>query len=218
MDENNTTETEPAFPDAIQDQTIEAPPRTEVRDTYDELIECELTEEDKATKRERLETVDRELVRLDTEKKAAAKVYTNQIKPLAAERESILEALNAGTERRQVECYEHFVKDSAGNILRVEVRRVDTDEVHEERAATEEEKEDAANEHRQPGLFDGGGSEPPPDYVSDPADEDTDEDDLEPTPEAMAQQAEDEQRLVRTTSKEAKARKSKRATAEQGAE
>lgn len=209
---DNTTTDTAAFPDAIQDQTIESPPPAE-RDTYLELVEVQLTAEDRDAKRVELEGVDREIIRLEEQKKAEAKAVNNQLKPLKAKRECILGDLDAGVEKRQMECYEHPVTSPAGVLLRFDIRRVDNDEKVDERPATQDEQEDA----RQPGLFDGGGSEAPPDYVSDPADEDTDED-LEPTPEAMAQQAEDEQRLVRTTSKEAKARKSKRATAEQGAE
>ena len=121
------------FADAIQDETIETaapsepPPR---HDSYEELIECSLSDEDKEEKRKRLESVDREIIRLEEEKKAAAKVFTNQIKPLQAERESILGALDSGTEKRHVEVYEHFDE----RLGKVEVRRVDTDAVIEERA------------------------------------------------------------------------------------
>jgi hypothetical protein len=204
------------FTDAIQDETIEPAPAsgpTERDDTYDELIECDLSDADKAHKRERLETVDREIIRLEEEKKAAAKVYVNQIKPLQAERESILQALDSGTEKRHVECYEHFDE----RLGKVEVRRVDTDAVVEERAMTAAEREDLAEE-RQGDLFDGGGSEPPPADLRDPADPVSPED-FEPSTEALAQAAEDEGRVVKTSSKEAKAKKAKRqAAAEQDAE
>ncbi len=205
------------FADAIQDETIEAPDTTPPRahqDTYEELLDEALTEEDKATKRERLETVDREIIRLEEEKKAAAKVYVNQIKPLQAERESILGALDAGTEKRYVECYEHVVEDQVGNIVRIEVRRVDTDAVVEERAATEAEREEAAAA-RQGDLFNGD-SNPPPADLTDPADDDN----FEPEPEALAQAAEDEGRVVKTTAKEARAKRAskKNGAAEHGAE
>jgi hypothetical protein len=213
------------FADAIQDETIDTtPPPAPERDTYEELIEEALTDEDKAAKRERLETVDREIIRLEEEKKAAAKVFTNQIKPLQAERDSILEALDAGTEKRRVEVYDFLVIDpSSQEILRVEVRRVDTDAKVDERAATAEERRDHFAS-LQGDLFDGGGSQPPPADLRDPADDPEsdgdDSEDFEPTAEALAQAAEDEQRVVRTSSKDVKAKKTKRAkaAAEQGAE
>jgi hypothetical protein len=208
-----------AFPDAIQDETIETapPPPNEERDTYEELIEITLTPEDIVAKHEKLEHVDRELVRLDTEKKAAAKVFTNQIKPLQAERESILDALAAGTEKRHVEVYDHFVIDPGSQeIINVEIRRVDSDAKVDERAATAEERRDQFAS-LQGDLFDGGGSQPPPADIYDPADPVTAED-FEPTPEALAQAAEDEGRVVKTSSKEAKAKKAKRQQAEQDAE
>jgi hypothetical protein len=196
------------FADAIQDETIETdPPPAGERETYEELVEVKLSAEDIVSKHERLETVDRELVRLDTEKKAAAKVFTNQIKPLQAERESILDALAAGTEKRHVEVYEHFDE----RLGKVEVRRVDTDEVIEERAMTAQEREDAALA-RQGDLFDGGGSQPPPaDDVENNVD---DPHDLEPTPEALAQAAEDTGRVVRTNAAEVR---KKRASKKNGA-
>jgi len=202
------------FADAIQDETIEQttnaePNNTIKHDTYEELLDEALTEEDKAAKRERLETVDREIIRLEEEKKAAAKASNNKIKPLVAERESLLQALDSGTEKRHVEVYELF-DDRLG---KVEVRRVDTDAVIEERAMTAQEREDAAAE-RQGDLFDGGGSQPPPADLVDPADPVTPED-FEPTPEALAQAAEDEGRVVKTTAKEVKAKKAKRAAAQE---
>lgn len=207
---DNTTTDTAAFPDAIQDETLETqPPPPPDRETYDEPLDCVLSDEDKEEKRKRLETVDRELVRLDVEKKAAAKVFNNQIKPLAAERESILEALDSGTERRMVECYEFQVKDAAGNLVRVEVRRVDDDSVVEERAATEDEIRESA----QGDLFSGGSSAPPP-----PDDDPVTPEDFEPTPEALAQAAEDEGRVVKTNSKEAKAKRKQREQANGSAE
>lgn len=208
---DNTATDTAAFPDAIQDETIDTePPPPAERDTYEELVECELTDEDKAAKRERLEAVDREIIRLEEEKKAAAKVFTNQIKPLQAERESILEALDSGTEKRNVECYEH-VDERLGKI---EVRRVDTDAVVEERAMTAGERDDAAA-RRQGDLFASTGSSAPS-----PPDEDEVDEDLEPTPEALAQAAEDEGRLVKTSSAEVKRKSQSRkaAPAESGAE
>lgn len=198
------------FADAIQDETIEPAPVSAApdrSDTYDELIECDLSDEDKAHKRERLETVDREIIRLEEEKKAAAKVFTNQIKPLQAERESILQALDSGTEKRHVAVYEHFDE----RLGKVEVRRVDTDAVVEERAMTREEREELDG-RRQGDLFDGGGSEAPPADVYDPADGPSgDSEDFEPTAEALAQAAVDEERVVKISSKEAKAKRNKRA-------
>ncbi len=212
------------FADAIQDETIEAPDTTPPRahqDTYEELLDEALTEEDKATKRERLETVDREIIRLEEEKKAAAKASNNKIKPLVAERESLLQALDSGTEKRHVEVYEFFAVDpTSQEILRVEVRRVDTDAVVEERAATAEERRDHFKS-LQGELFDGGGSEPPPADLRDPADDDSDgAGDFEPTQEALAQAAEDEGRVVKTTAKEARAKRAskKNGAAEQDAE
>jgi hypothetical protein len=204
------------FADAIQDETIThddqtdgAPPERD--DTYEELIEHELTEDDKAHKRERLETVDREIIRLEEEKKAAAKVFTNQIKPLQAERDSILQALDQGTEKRLTEVYERF-DDRLG---KVEVRRVDTDEIVEERAMTQQER-DEAGERAQGKLFDdGGGSVPPPADESDAGDSD---DDFEPTPEALAQAAVDEERVVKISSKDAKAKRASKKRAAAAAE
>ena len=192
------------FADAIQDETIETPdtdaPPPPERDTYEELIECELSEEDQAEKRKRLESVDREIIRLEEEKKAAAKVFTNQIKPLQAERESILQALDSGTEKRHVEVYEHY-DDRLG---KVEIRRVDTDAVVEERAMTAEERTRSA----QGDLFAARGSEPPPDYVVDPADQSEegahDDESFEPTDEALAQAASDEGRVVRLKASDAR--------------
>lgn len=193
------------FADAIQDETIDTLPPAP-RDTYEESIECELTDEDRDAKRQRLESVDRELIRLIEEKKAAAKVFTNQIKPLEAERESILQALDSGTEKRMVECYEHFDE----RLGKVEVRRVDTDAVVEERAMTAAERDDVAAK-KQGDLF--GDDDTAPDYVRDPADDDSEEpedaeESFEPTAEALAQAAEDTGRVVRMTSAEVKKRKS----------
>jgi len=187
------------FDDAIQDETIDTtPPAPTERETYEELVECPLTPEDQDAKRLRLETVDREIIRLEEEKKAASKVFVNQIKPLQAERESILEALDAGTEKRMVECYER--RDD--RLGKVEIRRVDTDEVVEERAMTIEEREAA----QQGDLFSSGGSSAPP-----PADDDpVTPDDFEPTAEALGQAAADEGRVVKTNSKKAKAKKKQR--------
>lgn len=203
------------FNDAIQDETIEAPdtdaPPPPDRETYTELIECTLSEEERDEKRKRLEAVDRELIRLDVEKKAAAKVFTNQIKPLEAERDSILQALDAGTEKRQVEVYEHF-DDRLG---KVEVRRVDTDAVVEERAMTAQEREDSA----QGDLFASQGSAPPLD-ITDPADPESADgaNDFEPTAEALGQAAVDENRVVKISAKEARAKKKQREAAAEGGE
>lgn len=174
------------FADAIQDETIDTtPPPAPARDTYEELLEEALTDEVKAAKRERLETVDREIIRLEEEKKANAKVFTNQIKPLEAERDSILQALDQGTEKVRRAVYDFLVIDPASQeILRVEVRRVDTDAKVDERAATAEERRDHFAS-LQGDLFDGGGSESPPAYVRDPADDET----PEPEPEATKQEA-----------------------------
>jgi hypothetical protein len=198
------------FADAIQDETIThddptdgAPPEHD--DTYEELIEHELTEDDKAHKRERLETVDREIIRLEEEKKGAAKVFVSQIKPLQAERDSILQALDQGTEKRQTRVYERF-DDRLG---KVEVRRVDTDEIVEERAQTQQERDEAA-ERAQGKLFDdsdGGGSVPPPAIIDGEFPEVGEGDDFEPTPEALAQAAVDEERVVKISSKDAKAKR-----------
>lgn len=199
------------FQDAIQDETIETPdteaPPPPDQETYTELIECTLSEEERDDKRKHLESVDRELIRLEVEKKAAAKVFTNQIKPLEAERDTILQALDSGTEKRQVEVYERF-DDRLG---KVEVRRVDTDEVVEERAMTAQEREDSA----QGDLFASQGSAPPPD-ITDPADPEgaESEGDFEPSVEALAQAAEDEGRVVKISSKDAKAKRAKRQAAE----
>lgn len=193
------------FADAIQDETIEKaiaesgdmPPK----DTYFELVECQLTDEDRANKRIELEGVDREIIRLEEQKKAEAKAVNNQLKPLKAKRELILQDLDAGVEKRQVECYEH-VDDRLG---KVEIRRVDTDEVVEERAMTAEE--------RQGDLFAGTSSSHPP-----PIDHEFDEvddspvtpEDFEPTPEALAQAAEDEGRVVKTNAAEVRKKRAKK--------
>ncbi len=163
------------FADAIQDETIEetttaAPNSTVRQDTYEELLEEALTEEVKAAKRERLETVDREIIRLEEEKKAAAKVFTNKIKPLEAERDGILQALDQGTEKVRRAVYDFLVIDPASQeILLVEVRRVDTDAKVDERAATAEERRDHFAS-LQGDLFSGDSNPPPADLV-DPADE-----------------------------------------------
>ncbi len=214
------------FADAIQDETIEtnardtdAPPPPD-RDIYQEAVEITLTDEDRLTKLQRLAVVDAEVIRLEEEKKAAAKVFTNQIKPLEAEREGILKALADGTEKRMVDCYEDF-DERLGNVY---VRRVDTDEVVEERAMTAAEREESA-ERRQGNLFgdDTRDTDAPPPDLHDPADPDNnldDDQDLEPTPEALALAAEDEGRVVKTTAVEVKTRKRKQrdAAAEELAE
>lgn len=196
------------FENAIQDETIEpdagAANDAIQHDTYTEQIDCKLSDEDAAEKRKRLEDVDREIIRLEEEKKAAAKVSTNKIKPLQAERESILQALDSGTEKKQVEVYE-LVVEALGKI---EVRRVDTDEMVDERAMTASERDDAAAA-RQGDLFDGGGSQPPP------ADDDpVTPEDFEPSPEALAQAAEDEGRVVKTNSKAARAKRASKSKPE----
>jgi len=212
---DNTTTDTAAFPDAIQDESLvidEPHVVPDDADVYDELIEHTLTDEEKAERRQQLESVDREIIRLEEEKKAANQVVNAQIKAEKAKRETILEVLDSGTEKRQTPCYEHDVTDGAGNVLRVEVRRVDNGAVVEERAPTMAEREEA-DKRRQGNLFgdDARDTDPPPDYVRDPADDD---DDLEPTPEALAQAAIDEERVVKTTSAEARKRKAKRAAAE----
>ncbi len=163
------------FADAIQDETIEetattAPNDALKHDTYEELLEEDLTDEVKAAKRERLETVDREIIRLEEEKKANAKVFTNKIKPLEAERDGILQALDQGTEKVRRAVYDFLVIDPASQeILLVEVRRVDTDAKVDERAATAEERR-AHFDSLQGDLFSGDSNPPPADLV-DPADE-----------------------------------------------
>ncbi len=199
--ENTTTDTA-AFPDAIQDQTIDTRPIIDPADVYDELIEHKLTEEDRDAKRKKLECVDREIIRLEEEKKAEAKVKNNQLKPLKAERESILETLDSGVEKRPTPCYEHVVEDSAGNILRIDIRRFDTHEVIGDRAATSEEQKDALAK-RQGELF--GDTDPPPS-----SNDASFDDDFEPEPEAVAQAAEDEGRIVKTNSRAARAKKQQR--------
>jgi len=192
------------FADAIQDETIEPAPDSATtmpdlaRETWEEAIEVKLTEEDQSEKRKRLESVDREIIRLEEEKKASAKVFTKQIKPLQAERDSILAALDSGTEKRMAEVYELAVPQ----LHKWEVRRVDNDDLVDERAMTEDEKAESA----QGDLFASHGSSNPP-----PAAEDDDADGFEPSAAALAQAAEDEQRVVRTSSKEAKAKKRARA-------
>jgi hypothetical protein len=197
------------FADAIQDETIDTdPPPPAERDTYLELVEVSLSEEDRDEKRKQLEGVDREIIRLEEQKKAEAKAVNNQLKPLKARRECILADLDAGTEKRQLECYEHPVTSPAGVLLHFEIRRVDTDEKVDERAATADEQE----ENRQPGLFASAGSSNPPPLPDGVSDED--EETFEPTPEALAQAAEDEGRVVKTNSAEAR---KKRASKKNGA-
>jgi hypothetical protein len=204
--ENTATDTA-AFPDAIQDETIEEAPASDTlqADIYDELVESELTEEDKASRRVELESIDREIIRLEEQKKSDNKVVNGEIKVQKARKDAILQALDSGTEKRMQPCYERLCRDGAGNIIRVEIRRVDTDDVVEERAATQAELDDDAAQ-RQGNLFYGGGSEAPP------ADPVTPED-FEPTTEALAQAAEDEGRVVKTN---AKAVKAKRASKKNG--
>ncbi|HTJ17799.1 MAG TPA: hypothetical protein VL494_13560 [Steroidobacteraceae bacterium] len=191
------------FTDAIQDETIEKAMAESgempARDTYFELVECSLTDEEKAARRVELEGIDREIIRLEEQKKADNKVINGEIKVQKAKKDCILEALESGAEKRQVECYEFAVTSPQGVLLHYEIRRVDTDEKVDERAATSDEQE----ENRQPGLFDGGGSAPPP------ADDDEDEEPFEPTPEALAQAAEDEGRVVKTNSKAVRGKKAK---------
>jgi hypothetical protein len=213
--ENTTTDTA-AFPDAIQDETIEQPAATEPRDTYEELVEHELSEEDKAARRIELESIDREIIRLEEQKKSDNKVVNGEIKVQKARKDSILQALDSGTEKRLTQVYEKVVEDNAGNIVRIEVRSVDDDRLVDDRAATESElREHAAS--KQGDLFGSRDSEPAPEYVSDPADEDGSDEDLEPDPAFIAQGAEDEGRVVRTTSKEVR-RKTRRSQTEENSE
>lgn len=211
--ENTETDTA-AFPEAIQDETIETEPPP-ARDTYLEMVECSLTDEEKAERRVELESIDREIIRLEEQKKADNKVINGEIKVQKARKDSILEALDAGTEKRQVECYEHPVTSPAGVLLHYEIRRVDTDEKVDERAATQDEQEAS----RQGDLFEGRDAAAP-DSVRDPADEDYSDDDpvtpedFEPTPEALAQAAEDEGRVVKTSAAEVR---KKRASKKNGA-
>lgn len=204
------------FPDAIQDETIDIEPHVvpEGVDIYDEIIEHQLTDEEKEERRKTLETVDREIIRLEEEKKAANQVVNAQIKTQKAQRESILEVLDSGVEKRQTPCYESETTDEAGNILRIEVRRVDNGAVVEERSPTMAEMEYAAKQ-RQGNLFgdDARDTDLPPPDLHDPADGDPEgspDASLEPTPEALAQAAEDEGRVVKTTAAEARAKKRKR--------
>lgn len=198
------------FQDAIQDETIETeprdttPPPPDAADIYQESVEVELTDEDKAARRIELESIDREIIRLEEQKKADNKVINGEIKVQKARKDGILAALDSGTEKRMVDCYEHFDE----RLGKVEVRRVDTDEVVTERAMTTQEREDSAA-GRQGDLFASSGSSVPPPDLGDTADPegDLDEGDFEPDPEALAQGAEDEGRVVRTNSAEARKRR-----------
>jgi hypothetical protein len=213
--ENTTTDTA-AFPDAVQDESLifdepHAPP--EGADVYEELLEHTLSDEEKEDRRKTLESVDREIIRLEEEKKAANQVVNAQIKTHKAQRESILEVLDSGVEKRPTPCYEQEVTDGAGNVLRIEVRRVDNGAVVEERSPTMAEVEGAAK-RRQGNLFgdDARDTDAPPPDLYDPGDPVASDDDLEPTPEALAQAAVDEERVVRTTSAEARKRKARKQT------
>lgn len=181
------------FADAIQDETIETPPASQTvpRETFMHMMEDSLSDEETLAKKDRLVDVDRKILEVEAEKAAAVSEFNKELKELRKERVTLLDVIGTGKVKREVECYEDR-DDRRGHML---VRRLDTDEVVDERPLSASERDgDAPADERQGDLFANGSAE----AVD------------ERTPEQIAADAEESGRLVRTTSAEARQRRAER--------
>lgn len=182
--ENTATDTA-AFPDAIQDETLDTEPPPE-RETFMHLVEVAMSDEDTGAQKNRLVEVDRKILAVEAEKAGAVSDFNKELKDLRKERVAILDVIGTGKERKQIACYEER-DDRRGHML---TRRVDTDEIVDERPLSASERE--PTDDRQGDLFaNGEGAD-------------------QRTPEQIAEDAEESGRLIRTTSAEARERRRQR--------
>lgn len=175
------------FEDAIQDETIDASPP----ETFMHTIEVDLSADEQLALKDQLVVVDNRMLDIEREKAAEMSGFNERLKTTRKERLTILEAIASGKGRRELACYEEREGET-----RMLIKRVDTNEVIDERALTLDEREGKAeSDERQPDLFDhravgaGGG----------------DEDGYNDAPETEADDEGEGGRVVHTTSAEARA-------------
>lgn len=100
-------------------------------------LRCKLTPEEANTKTANMLALMEDITKLESEKKAKAKMYADLIKEKKKRRDEYASDVRTGTERRQVECEE--IADYRTN--RVETKRLDTGEIIDTRAMTAKERQ-----------------------------------------------------------------------------
>ncbi len=100
--------------------------------TFDEMLECLLTDDERAVKSEQLskQVIDRRL--LKAEAKRTQESFASKIKLADQEIENLALLLEDGKELRRIQCFEREVAD----VPEIEIVRSDTGEVVRTRAMT----------------------------------------------------------------------------------
>jgi hypothetical protein len=107
--------------------------------TFRKEIVINVAKENQQERHERLAEVDRELLEVAAEKAAANGEFNGKLKALRKEQATILEVLQTGQEKVEVDCYEEIDEQR----LEILTRRLDTNDVLHEftRPMTAEERQ-----------------------------------------------------------------------------
>lgn len=124
------------FPDAIQDKTIEEA-TTEPPETFMQVVEVDLTPNEQDALKDKLVDCDKRMIAVEGEKAVAMSGFNQTLKNLRKERISLLDSIASGVGRREIACYEER-EDATGRML---IKRVDNNEIVDERALTLEERD-----------------------------------------------------------------------------
>lgn len=113
-------------------------PQSEDRETFGQLIDIDLTDADVAKKEHRNGEIDIAIDKINAERKVALAGFTVRLAPFKREKAALLKCIGTRRESMEVDCYLER-DDSARTML---TRRVDTDEVVDSRALTDDECDD----------------------------------------------------------------------------
>lgn len=114
-------------------------------DTFIDKLDCTLSDEELAERKDRLATEYQALTEVQDEKADVMADYSKKIKGHQKVLAALIDAISTGKEKREVECLER--RDDRLGVM--QIIRGDTGEMVEERPLTLEE--------RQVGMFDGSG-------------------------------------------------------------
>lgn len=142
------------------------------REIFGHLMDVDLSEDDLASKKNRLVAVDCEIIELNRSRAESASRFNEDLKTKRKEQTTLLESINAGKAKVEVSCY--LERDE--RLGKVITRRQSDGEQVDERAMTAEERGETTDD-RQGNLFEGG-ARPDLDAASDdeesPSDADAD--------------------------------------------
>lgn len=110
---------------------------TTERKTFFKTVEVSVGEAESNLHKDRLVAVDRSIISTEAEKATAVSKFNDELKQKRKERIKLLDAISNGREQRDIECYQ-VADERLGTMF---TRRVDTDQVIDERALTLEERQ-----------------------------------------------------------------------------